>query len=131
MVRYYCTALGVLATSPYVAYDDAGNTVKEWSARIPAKDINHAELRALLEALRWAARQGLRQVKVYTDSQVAAFSVQSGSKDSKYGRVIRQIRGLVAVLNAIVIWIPRKLQKIPFAKYSLSKGRKRQGVEYP
>lgn len=50
-------------------------------------------------------------MKVYTDSRVAFFAIQSASRNSKYGRVIRQIRRLIAVLKAIVIWVPRKLNK--------------------
>jgi len=95
----------------YVAFDDAGKVVKEWSARILAKDINHAELRALLEALRWADRQGLRRVKVYTDSRVAFFAVQYCGRASRYGRIARRIRRLIAILKAVIVWVPRKLNK--------------------
>lgn len=95
----------------YVAIDGTGKLLVEWSARIPAKDVNHAELRAILEALRWAARQQAEGVKVYTDSRVAFFAVQYCGRTSRYGKIARQIRRLIAILKAVVIWVPRKLNR--------------------
>ncbi|MEW5899015.1 MAG: ribonuclease H family protein, partial [Bacillota bacterium] len=98
----------------YAAYvaADKGQVVAKWCGRVRARDVNHAELRAILEALRWAARQGLRRFKVYTDSLEAAFAIHTAGKNPRYGGIARQIRKLLAKLQAVVVWIPRELNKI-------------------
>lgn len=89
-----------------------GETVAEWGGRIPAVDVTHAELRAVLEGLRWAAEQGLRRIKVYSDSQAAVYAVWGACrKHEKYAGVLKQIRGLLGKLKAALEWIPREMNR--------------------
>lgn len=113
----------------YAAYvaTDGSQVVAEWCGQVRARDINQVELRAILEALRWAAKKGLRRVKVYTDSMEAAFAVQTAGRNSRYGGIARQIRRLVAKLEAVVVWVPRELNKIADRLLRRAAGKKKAG----
>ena len=92
---------------------DGDEPVAEWSNRILADDVTAAELRAVLEALRWAARNGLSRVKVVTDSQAAAYAVFGGCrKYEKYRSVLEQIRALLRRLRAALEWAPREMNRL-------------------
>lgn len=110
----------------YVATDN-GQVVAEWCGKVKGRDINQVELRAILEALRWAAKEGLRRFRVYTDSLEASFAIQAAGKNSRYGGIARQVRKLAAKLEAIIVWIPRELNKTADRLLRLAAGKKKAG----
>ncbi|MGQ9825948.1 MAG: reverse transcriptase-like protein [Desulfotomaculales bacterium] len=113
----------------YAAYvaTDKGQVVAEWCGKVKGRDINQVELRAILEALRWAARNGRHRVKVCTDSMEAAFAVQTAGRNSMYGKIARQIRRLLAKIEAIIVWIPRELNKTADRLLRRAAGKKKAG----
>lgn len=72
-----------------------GEIVTEWNSRILAEDVTATELHVVLEALRWAANRGTGRVKVFTDSQAAAYAIWGGSrKHEKYAVSLTRSRRL-------------------------------------
>lgn len=71
---------------------------------------NVAEYHAALEALRWAAAQGLRGVTLHMDSQLVV-NQASGAWQCKAAHLwplLAELRSLMAVVGARLDWIPRE-----------------------
>ncbi|MFZ2358203.1 MAG: ribonuclease HI family protein [Anaerolineae bacterium] len=71
---------------------------------------NRAEYQAAIEALRWAAGEGLRGVTLYSDSQLVVNQANASwaCKAAHLLPLLTELRLLMAATGATVQWVPRE-----------------------
>ncbi|MEW6172333.1 MAG: ribonuclease H family protein [Bacillota bacterium] len=120
MIRIYCDCCfrPLRAGSPcYVGFVvQAGNgavlSAKAW--RISVIDSLQGELEAIKLAVAYAAKRGISDVILYSDSLAAVLYLNGGKcRNPNYKRAIRGILAILVgcQLNIEFVWLPRYLNK--------------------
>lgn len=97
----------------WLVYDDQGFFLASGRGCVGHGDgmtNNVAEYHAALQALRWAAGQGLTEVLVRTDSQLLANQAMGkwGCNANNLWGLLVEVRALMAEIGAVFEWIPRE-----------------------
>lgn len=78
---------------------------------LPTKTTNNqGEYLAIIEALEWATAQGIREVKILSDSELAIkqLRVEYAIKDNELAKLARQVWKYLDHMDITFVWIPRE-----------------------